>query len=620
MLAVLLPTAVALAPPAQAAQPGVTQISSDPFPPDSLPTATHATELEPDSFAFGSTVVTTFQTGRVFNGGASDICWATTHDGGVSWMDGCLPSTTTASTPTGPFFAASDPVVAYDARHHVWMISWLGLHQSGGGIVDVLVSRSSDGVTWGDPVVVAANGVFYDKNWTVCDNTPSSPFYGNCYTEFDQVPGNIVLMTTSTDGGLTWGAPTPSGVPGTLANLVTIDPPSTAAGDYQATGANFGPAPDAAGISGDVVLVNDGVGTTTDGCEPLVGFPAGAIALVDRGACNFTVKAANAQAAGATAMIVANNVGGSPFTMGGTDPSIVIPSVMISLDDGNTIKAGLPATGTVASNPVPPIATGLGGQPVVQPSGRVVVPYEGLSGTSGIRAFTSDDGGETWNGSVRISTRSAHNVPGLRESQLPSAEVNRDGTVYVAWQDNRFEPGGGANDIVMSTSEDGTTWSPVSRIPIDPVGSSVDHFIPGLAVDRNSAGDSTLLALTYYLQAPTGCVGLTCEIQVGFVSSLDNGQTWSAPQTLSDPMQLGWLAPTSQGRMVGDYISTSFLAGQQRVVGVFAIGFEPSAEGLLDEPMFAGLQKVRQGVNPIVDDPVVFDGAAQTVLPPSVTI
>ncbi|MGH3060108.1 MAG: PA domain-containing protein [Gaiellaceae bacterium] len=49
-------------------------------------------------------------------------------------------------------------------------------------------------------------------------------------------------------------------------------------------------------VSGSVVLVNDGAGVSpTDGCEPLVGFPARSIALVDRGTCNFTVKVANAR-------------------------------------------------------------------------------------------------------------------------------------------------------------------------------------------------------------------------------------------------------------------------------------------------------------------------------------
>ena len=455
--------------PALAAQPGVTQISSDPYTPATAPTGQHATEVEPDTFAFGSTVVSAFQTGRVFNGGATDIGWATSSDGGVSWTHGFLPATSKEAMRPGPFFSVSDPSVAFDARDGAWIISWLGAHFSGGGVVDVMASRSTDGgLTWSTPVTIAATGVFYDKNWTACDNSPDSPFYGHCYTEFDNASSrDLELMSTSADGGLSWGTPTPT----------------------------------------------------------------------------------------------ADNI------------------------------------------------HGLGGQPVVQPDGRVVVPFEGFGG---IRAFASDDGGATWNASVLISTRSAHRVPGVRTSALPSAEINRDGTVYVVWQDNRFEPGGDANDIVLSTSADGTTWSPVSRIPLDPVGSNVDHFIPGIAVDRTSASAHTQLALTYYFDTNPNCTGSTCQIQVGFSSSLDNGQTWSTPQVLSNPMQLGWLAPTNQGVMVGDYISTSFLAGQQRVVGAFAIGFPPSSDGLLNEPMFAGLEKIRAGVSHSKNNSVLFNGTAET--------
>jgi hypothetical protein len=133
--------------------------------------------------------------------------------------------------------------------------------------------------------------------------------------------------------------------------LVEIDAPSAAAGQYAAAAAAFGPELTLAGVSGAAVLVSDGVGTTSDACEPLVGFPAGAIALVDRGLCLFTVKAANAQAAGAIAMIVVNSVAGDPITLGGSDPAIAIPSVMVSLTDGSVIKAGLPATGTVRRHP-----------------------------------------------------------------------------------------------------------------------------------------------------------------------------------------------------------------------------------------------------------------------------
>jgi PA domain/LVIVD repeat len=136
-------------------------------------------------------------------------------------------------------------------------------------------------------------------------------------------------------------------------NLVTIDPPSSAAGTYLASGAAFGPTPSLAGTAGSVVLVNDGSALPTEGCNPLVGFPAGAVALVDRGTCSFVQKVANAQAAGAIAVIVVNNVAGPPTTMGGTDPTITIPAVMVSLADGTVIKAGLPATGRVSAAPLP---------------------------------------------------------------------------------------------------------------------------------------------------------------------------------------------------------------------------------------------------------------------------
>jgi hypothetical protein len=134
-----------------------------------------------------------------------------------------------------------------------------------------------------------------------------------------------------------------------LPNLVTIASGS-AAGTYEANGAQFGPP--AAGLSGNIVLANDGVGTTTDACQPLVGFPAGAIAVVDRGGCEFGFKALTAQQAGASGVIVVNNAPGTPIVMGAgaVGGQVTIPAVHVSQADGNTIKTGLPATGSVAAN------------------------------------------------------------------------------------------------------------------------------------------------------------------------------------------------------------------------------------------------------------------------------
>ena len=70
---------------------------------------------------------------------------------------------------------------------------------------------------------------------------------------------------------------------------------------------------------------------------------AGSIALVDRGGgCAFTVKVANAQAAGAVAVLVADNVAGDPPAgLGGVDATVTIPSVRITLATGDAIKAQL---------------------------------------------------------------------------------------------------------------------------------------------------------------------------------------------------------------------------------------------------------------------------------------
>jgi len=107
-----------------------------------------------------------------------------------------------------------------------------------------------------------------------------------------------------------------------------------------------------------ITIGDDGTGTTNDGCEPLVGFPAGHIALIDRGLCNFSLKADHATQAGASGVIIANTValgtvtptGDSVMTMGCTDPEcdssiITIPAGFISYNAGEALKAAMVAGG-----------------------------------------------------------------------------------------------------------------------------------------------------------------------------------------------------------------------------------------------------------------------------------
>ncbi|MGM9490751.1 exo-alpha-sialidase [Ideonella sp. YS5] len=420
------------------------RISKDPF---TNADSQHATQVEPDTFAHGSTVVSAFQTGRFFDGGSSDIGWATSQDGGASWVHGFLPSTTVNSVPPGPYQRISDPAVAYDERHDTWLIASLALN--GGTGLAVLISRSTDGgLSWGAPVTVSTTNAFYDKTWVACDNTSTSTYYGQCYVTWDEAfSGDLLLSSTSSDGGKTWGPEK----------------------------------------------------TTKDA------------------------------------------------------------------------------------------ATGLGGQPLVQPTGEVIVPT--LSAfADAILSYRSINGGKTWQASVLVSGISDHGVAGnLRTEPLPSAEIDGAGKVYTVWQDCRFRAGCASNDIVMSTSKDGKTWTAPVRIPIDPVSSKVDHFIPGLAVDRTTSGDSARLALTYYFYPDANCSLSTCQLSVGFVSSIDGGAHWSAPQTLAGPMALSDLANTSQGLMVGDYISTSFSG--DNAVPVYAVA-RPKKDGAFRESMFSTMVPV----------------------------
>jgi len=403
----------------------------------------HRTEVEPHMLAWGNTIVSAFHVARrpgSIGWGSGDIGFSTSTDGGKTWHYGLLPALT-KNYKNGPYGAAADPAVAYDAKHAVWLISTLplaGLNENSGLIGDVAVSRSADGLHWSNPVIIDKTHLD-DKNWTVCDNTPTSPYYGNCYTEWDQAFGTgDVLMSVSKDGGQTWG-------------------PGLASSDH---------------------------------------------------------------------------------------------------------------------------AGGLGGEPVVQPNGTVIVPFEG----GGIDVFSSTNGGTSWGRSQAIASIDSHfDAAGIRNPDLPSASIDGAGNVYVVWADCRFRGGCSANDIVMSTSSNGTTWSAVTRIPIDATTSTVDHFLPGIGADPATSGASAHVTIVYYYYSNTNCTISTCQLNVGFTTSTDGGATWTAGAKLGGPMSVSWLPVSDNGPMVADYIGVTYSNGNP--YGVF-IGALPPSGSTLNEATY----------------------------------
>jgi len=151
--------------------------------------------------------------------------------------------------------------------------------------------------------------------------------------------------------------------------VLHVNTPPAIAGDYNVGLADFGPPLNTTGVTGGVVLVNDGVGTTSNGCEPLVNGAQvnGKIALIDRGACTFVTKVKNAQNAGAIGVIVADSVAGCPAVgMGGIDATITIPSVRVTQADGTTLKSQL-GTENATLHVAPAVTAGL------DAGGRVLV-------------------------------------------------------------------------------------------------------------------------------------------------------------------------------------------------------------------------------------------------------
>src|SRR5574339_336106 len=115
VIALAISSIIALALPLSAlANVAITQISVDTY---SNPTSQHKTQVEPDTFSFGSTISSAQQTGRFFDGGTSNIAWSTSTNSGGSWTTGNLPGITKIDNAANPYDRVSDPSVAYDAKH-----------------------------------------------------------------------------------------------------------------------------------------------------------------------------------------------------------------------------------------------------------------------------------------------------------------------------------------------------------------------------------------------------------------------------------------------------------------------------------------------------------------------
>ena len=223
-------------------------------------------------------------------------------------------------------------------------------------------------------------GVFrsmdFGKTWTQMESTVGQDFYYVNRLAVLQGTGTVLAATRtgifrSVDHGVSWVKVSsqttfnrgfvdlkadPSNAAVVLAShygyqsgssgeysVLRVNSPSELSGDLDSGVAAFGPSLSSTGpVTGDLVVYVDQDGTNSIGCTP----PSnalelnGKIALIDRGSCPFVDKVKNAQNAGAIAVVIANTED-AVITMGGTDGTITIPSLMISKSNGDTLKAAM---------------------------------------------------------------------------------------------------------------------------------------------------------------------------------------------------------------------------------------------------------------------------------------
>jgi uncharacterized repeat protein (TIGR01451 family) len=239
---------------------------------------------------------------------------------------------------------AMDPNGDADLSDHLDVIN-MSLGSNFGSAVNA-TSVSSDNAALAGVIVVTSAGNAGDTFFII-----GSPGAGS----------RVIATAASVDSGV-------------AAVSVQVNSPASIAGGYLGGAAVYGPAP--SGQTADFVLAVDPTNTTpapgcgadpNDGCCALTNAAAvaGKICVVNRGTCSFKTKTLNCQNAGAIGTIVVNNAPGSPPPGMADDATIVtpitIPTEMVTLVDGNTIKTtmgsstvngtllGLPGSDTVAS-------------------------------------------------------------------------------------------------------------------------------------------------------------------------------------------------------------------------------------------------------------------------------
>ena len=363
----------------------------------------------------------------------------------------------------------------------------------------------------------------------------------------------------------------------------------------------------AAPTTGSLTMAKTGTTTTVDdGCAPITADVAGKAVLIRRGTCSFYIKASNAQAAGAAAVVLYNNAAGALNASVAGTPPITIPVVGITAAQGATLDAAIAAgTTTLAWGSAYvsfPFGTGglisgfssfgltaeLGFKPNIgAPGGGILSSYPlelggaaTLSGTSMSAPHVAGGAALVMQANPKISAQQM-----MARLQNTADPKNWSGNASLGLLDHSFRQGAGMMDIVGTVTATATVTPSqiatgesasgsykqtltVRNLSRSPATYTVGH-VSGVA-----AGPNTTTGASYNISgvfdAPATVTLSTTTLNLPANGSATVDVTITANESLPDRSLYGGyitLTPTGTGTkmsvpyggMKGDYQTTQVL-------------------------------------------------------------
>lgn len=311
-----------------------------------------------------------------------------TTDGGVTWYG--------SDTLNNGSFSFGDPGPMID-KNGVFLMSYITLTGSMGASYS-----SNNGINWAPTVTFPGATTSADKNLSGTDDAPSSPYYGRSYTVYTEFGGtyvNRIVLSYTTNGGVSWSTVAP------------VSPPTSSGHHHQGCDVRVGP-------NGEVYVV--WANCTTNGqnsTEDSLGF-----AKSTNGGVNWVISTNSA-----------NNMNG-------------IRSASLI----NSIRAnGFPRIDVDRSG------GSRNGWIYVVTAEKTVAP---ATDVSDVILHKSTNGGLNWTSS-RVNQDAAGNG---KYQYMPAVRVDEYGGVNINYYDTRNIPTNDSAQIYVSRSVDGgSTWSEI---------------------------------------------------------------------------------------------------------------------------------------------------------------